>query len=110
MENLSPDQITSLGEFLRVVLNYGGFGILALFFLWDKRETQKRYMSLQRQNSELVKIQTEILSGIRAALSELSSNMKYNLFCPILKSDKKPSVRKKKSGNTDTQRVREEGA
>lgn len=91
-------------KILELVLEYGGFGVLALFFLWDKKESNKRYDQLQSQYLESQNKQNDILGKMQIAMTELKEGFKYNLLCPLIQQTTKPKrVRKKsESGKTDS--------
>ena len=82
---------------ITALLQYGGFGILALFFLWDKKESNKRYDQLLKQNADNQAKMLEIEKQNSENMAELKNNLKYNMMCPLIQQTATTKPRRRRT-------------
>lgn len=90
-------------KMIELLLQYGGFGILALFFLWDKKDANKRYDKLFQQNADNQTKMLEIEKQSSERIARLENNLQYNMMCPLLRVND-PAM--KSPGNNGTEIMR----
>lgn len=79
------------------IASIGGTSLLIAVLLWDKVVQSKRYDKNVKANNETMMALNEAWNRLNCTLTDLSANLKYNLFCPILTQNKKEPICKNKS-------------